>query len=147
MGIDVSFLDNNLGIYFRCHGVLTGDELRDALKRLLKKENLESFKYAFIDETPVDSYKVSAFDLLEMLKYHKHIAVSVHDDAVVAIVAPSLLGYGLARMWEIQAADIGWFTKVFRAKPEADAWLKAKMKELFDTDINFTKPVSGETFA
>jgi hypothetical protein len=55
MGVNLSYLNNKQGVLFSCYGVSTGEELKDALKRLGKKEFLENLKYAFIDESAVTS--------------------------------------------------------------------------------------------
>jgi hypothetical protein len=139
MGVNLTYLDGNQGVVFTCYGLSTGDELKDALRRVAKKESIEKLKYALIDETAVTSYVRTGFDTLDFVKLHKYISISVHDDAIVAVVAPSKEGYGLALAWEIEVAEVGWVTKSFKVKDEAEAWIKAQMKELFDTDINFTK--------
>jgi hypothetical protein len=84
-------------------------------------------------------YDRTVSDTLDFVKIHRYLGVSVPDEAIVAVVAPSLVGYGLASMWEIHVSDVGWVTKVFKAKSEAESWVKEKMKELFDTDISFAK--------
>jgi len=139
MGVNLTYLDGEQGVVFSCYGLSTGDELKDALRRVTKKESMEKLKYALIDETAVTSYSRTGFDTLDFVKLHKYISASVHDDAIVAVVAPSQEGFGLALAWEIEVAEVGWVTKSFKVKKDAEAWIKEQMKELFKTDIKFTK--------
>jgi hypothetical protein len=52
------------------------------------------------------------------------IALSVPRAPAVAIVAPSDLAFGIARMWEAFAEVTRWNTHVFRSRAEADPWLR-----------------------
>jgi len=54
-------------------------------------------------------------------------AMSPIPEGLVAIVAPSDLLFGLARMWETLAAQPGLNSRVVRARPEAIAWLEDEL--------------------
>ena len=139
MGVNLLFQDNNQGVVFSCYGVSIGSELKEALRRLSKKEFLENLKYAIIDETEVTSYIRMGSDTEDFVTIQKYLGTTVPDDAIVAVVAPLPVGYDLAVLWEKRVSVVGWVTKVFKDKTEAEAWVKEKTKELFDIDVNFTR--------
>ena len=137
MTLSVHHLDNEQGIVFLCRGILHGQELINALAEMPLSKAFKTLKYALIDETGVESIKITSKDVYDIVKYHRSLAVSLTEDAVVAIIAPSTLGYGLGRMWEALADDIGWVTKVFKTKNEATEWVKVKMGKIHKIDVKF----------
>jgi hypothetical protein len=137
MGVNLSYLDDNQGVEFSCYGVSVGAELKEALRRLGKKEFLENLKYAIIDETEVSSYIRMGSDTEDFVSIQKYLGTTVPDDAIVAVVAPLSVGYDLAVLWEKQVSVVGWVTKVFKDRAEAQTWVKQKVKDLFDIDIDF----------
>jgi len=140
VGVNLKYLDNYQGVIFSCYGVSTGEELKEALRRVVKKESLENLKYALIDQTAVTSYVRTASDTIDFVNIQKYMGISVPDDAIVAVVAPSTLGYSLASVWEMKVSEVGWVTKIFKTKEEAEVWIRAKMKDQFDIEINFVSP-------
>jgi hypothetical protein len=42
--------------------------------------------------------------------------------------------FGLSRMWEVFVDQIGWKTKVFRSKSEAELWIKELIPEFCTKD-------------
>jgi hypothetical protein len=57
------------------------------------------------------------------------IAAEINPDVVVALIASKNVMFGLTRMWEVFVDQIGWKTKVFRSKTEAEVWIKELVPE------------------
>lgn len=135
MPVQILHPDHKKGIIFRCHGLLTGKELIDGLEHLFSGNTLKNAKYAIIDEVEVESLNITNADIASIVKQHKKMAAIVTKNAVVAIIAPTFLGFGLGRVWQGLSADIHWVSKVFMSAPEADIWVKDKVKEHFDLAV------------
>ncbi len=75
-----------------------------------------------IDETEA-TLEISAAEIRTIRKQDDRLA-AVLPELVTAVVVPSDFGFGMARMWEILTERPGWSTRVFRSRPEAEAWLR-----------------------
>ena len=139
MPVDIVYLDKRHGVMFSCHGLLTGKELIDGLKELAKGDLFTTLKYAILDQSAVESFSIANADIHSVVKHHKEFSYSVPKHTVVAVIAPTSLGYGLARMWQSLVADIHWVTKVFKSDTEARDWVKESVKEHHDIQVHITK--------
>jgi hypothetical protein len=134
MPIDIKVLHG--GLRLLCRGVLTGDDLIGVHNRLLASpEVLKRSKYALVDEMAVDRLDVSTAELETVADLDKRLAAVAAAHAVIAIVAPRDLGFGLARMWEVFAEETGWETMTFRSVAEAEPWVCEKVKQNFGVDL------------
>jgi hypothetical protein len=113
------------GVYLAGTGLLTGQEILDAKTRFLREsDRLRGLHYGLIDLTAVTELRVTRDDVLEFVQVDMQIALLVPRALAVAIVAPSDLAFGIARMWEAFAEITRWNTHVFRSRAEADPWLR-----------------------
>jgi hypothetical protein len=112
-------------VYLAGTGLLTGQEILDAKTRLLREsDRLKGLHYGLIDLTDVTELRVTRDVVLEFVQVDMQIALIVPRPLAVAIVAPSDLAFGIARMWEAFAEVTRWNTHVFRSRAEADPWLR-----------------------
>jgi hypothetical protein len=137
MPVDIVRLDNNKGIVFKCLGEFHGKEFIDALKQVHNDSAFNEIKYALVDETLLDTFNVSSAEIYEIAKQTRRISSLLSKGTVIALVAPTAIGFGLGRVWEAVSCDIGWITKVFRSGDEAIAWIKERMKNEYEIDIKF----------
>ena len=91
---------------------------------LRESDRLKGLHYGLIDLTDVTELRATRDDVLEFVQVDMQIALSVPRALAVAIVAPSDLAFGIARMWEAFAEVTRWNTHVFRSRAEADPWLR-----------------------
>lgn len=56
-------------------------------------------------------------------------SAEVNPDALVAVVAPNDLEFGLSRMWQILSDETPWEIRVFRGGEEARMWIRERAKE------------------
>jgi hypothetical protein len=58
-------------------------------------------------------------------------------DVVLAIVARLEVTFGLTRMWQMRMDARGtlWETGLFRSRPEAEDWLRRRMREKHGVEI------------
>jgi hypothetical protein len=81
--------------------------------------------YWLVDLTGVTELQLSGQDFRDIVTIDRRLARRM-PAAAVAVVAPKDVAFGLARMWEILADDIGWPTGVFRDVREAEAWIRGR---------------------
>ena len=123
---------DEIGIVFDCEGVVTGQDMIQANKLLLSSpERVKKLLFGMIDQTNVTSVDFSVPDLETIAVQDKAIAAKARKGAVVAVVSPSNIQYGLARMWQALVDETGWDTMVFRSREEAEDWIKKELRENF----------------
>ena len=96
-------------------GILTEEELVDALKKHLTQDEdkFNKYRYSLADYTAVTKLDVST-EAIHRIADICISASSVNPEAVVASVADQDLIYGLARMAEMLRDGSGWENRVFR---------------------------------
>ena len=125
MPFSTEWVSEGRGVYLSGTGLLTGQEILDAKTSLLREsDRLKGLHYGLIDLTDVTELGVTRDDVLEFVQVDMQIALNVPRALAVAIVAPSDLAFGIARMWEAFAEVTRWNTHVFRSRAEADPWLR-----------------------
>ncbi len=125
MPFSTEWVSEGRGVHLAGTGTLTGQEILDAKTRLLRApDRLKGLYYGLIDVTDVTELRVTRDDVLEFVQVDMQIALIVPRALAVAIVAPSDLAFGIARMWEAFAEVTRWNIHVFRSRAEADPWLR-----------------------
>ena len=129
MAIEIRYLDDGIGVCWLGQGVVTGQDLLEASKETFKSEEiLKQIKYAVIDFTSIDKASMQTENIRAKAGMDK-IAAEINPDVVVALIASKNVMFGLTRMWEVFVDQIGWKTKVFRSKTEAEVWIKELVPE------------------
>jgi hypothetical protein len=109
-------------------GVLTGQELIQTTRDLIEAgDAVRSVRFTLVLFDEVAKVDVNAEDVRRLVEVDK-ILMSLIPRSFIAIVAPKDELFGLSRMWEMMVGVPGWETRVFRSRPEADAWLAAAQK-------------------
>ena len=139
MPMEIGDLDGGLGNLIIGRGVVTEEELVDALKGHLTqdKEKFKKYRYSLTDYTATTELDIptKAVDLIAELSKSASI---VNPEAIVAIVAEEDLVYGLSRMYELLLDETGWEIMVFRNREDAKAWIKQRVKEKYGiNDLTF----------
>jgi hypothetical protein len=108
-------------------GVLKGQEIIDATISLLTTEDrVRDIAFGLVDLVDVTRAEITTDELRQIADADKRLA-QLAPRVVLAVIAPSDLVYGLARMWEMLVEETGWTTVIVRSRAEADAWVKTKL--------------------
>jgi hypothetical protein len=136
MPVDLEFIHRGVGLLYLCDDPLTGREMSEANERLLASpEEVRGVRFALVDMRRITALEASTDELRAFAEQDRRIAAFASTGLLVAVVAEQLLAYGLTRMWEAFAIEIGWETQAFRAGAAAEAWIRTRLKEKFDIEL------------
>ena len=136
MPIHIEGRQDGAGVIYNCHGVMTIDDFFQAgIGFLAFPGEIKKWRYCIIDLTYVETMNINPDDIRAVVEQNKRIAELALPGAILAVASPKDLGYGLARMWEVLNEQVGWETRTFRSRSEADQWIQARAKEKFGLDL------------
>jgi len=76
-------------------------------------------RYGVIDHTSMEKLTLD-FQSIAWSTQDRRLAAIIPSGARCAVSAPTNLGYGLSRMWEVLSEQSGWEIEVFHSRAEAD---------------------------
>jgi len=116
-------LDAGTLLVFKGSGVLTGVEIIETTRKLVESgDAVRRVRRTLVLFDQVTKVDVSADDIRRLIEVDRSL-VELIPRTIIAIVAPKDELFGLSRMWEMMVGVPGWETRVFRSRPDADAWL------------------------
>jgi hypothetical protein len=136
MSVQLEFVQDGLGVYFRCRGDVNVQQFADANQQLMAANaKTKKLKFAIVDLAGMNPMYVASSEMEQIVQQDRQIAALLPDGVIVALVAEQNVVYGLARMWEAFAAGINWETQSFRAEDDAKAWIRTRLKEKFKIEL------------
>jgi hypothetical protein len=136
MPIQLEFLDEGLGVIYRCKGVLGLQHFSVANDRLLASPGLiRKLKYVLVDAASMEAQFFSPSEMDGIVLQDRQIASYAVPGLLVALVAEQNVVFALARMWEAFIEGIGWETKIFPSMVEAQDWVRIRVKEKFQLEL------------
>ena len=136
MPIDATLIANGQGVVYTHRGTVTADELLEITRKALARpEKVRKVLFSIIDQSDVAlSYEpMQVISHLQILD--KKLIGLMHKGFVQAIIAPSDLAFGYARMWQAMSENEGWESRVVRSRAEAVAWVRERVKARFDVEL------------
>jgi hypothetical protein len=123
MPYTIELIRDGTGMLCIGSGVATAQEVMDARRAFATwGPAMRSMTHAIIDLSAVTTIEATEGDIRGLVDYDRQLCEMV-PDLKVAVIAPSDLAFGLARMYQAHAAALSWEILVFRAAVVADAWL------------------------
>lgn len=125
MPILIKYTDDK-GVVFKGEGIVTYDDLRRANDIIYANdEKIRSIAYQLIDLSAVDGIDLSN-DELERIGQQDQNAFNINPEMRIAVIGPEDLTFGLARVWEVFACELGGqrACEIFRDEATAKAWLQ-----------------------
>jgi hypothetical protein len=133
----LKFLDNGAGVRYRYWGRVTGDDFIKANEELFSsQERFNRIRYSLIEPGQMEAIDVSASELFRIVGQDSR-ASAVNPDIVIAVCADTDLAFGISRLWELMCRTLPWEIMVFRAKADAYAWTRERVKTRFGIDVDF----------
>ncbi len=128
MPVRVNFSKDGARVEFISEGVVTGDEIIEANKKIYTRENLVRLRYKIIDRTGCTDYRVTSEDVLIIANQDKA-AAKINSNIVVLLISTTPIQYGMSRMWQAYTDDLGFHAEIFKDRKTAYAWLNAHTHE------------------
>lgn len=123
------YFDDGTGLLRIGSGIVTAEEIvAESRKLQADPERARKITHALVDFTEVTELRISLEEARQVAETSKQLA-RVAPGCVVSVAAPSDHVFGVARQWEsLVDEEAGWVTRVFRTRPEAEAWLRAQLR-------------------
>ena len=122
-------LDDGRGILRLWTGAVAAGDVTVANADYLTREDWTKLEYLIADFSGVTELQATTEDIRNIAIAEARIATLI-PNLVIAVVAPTDYIFGMARMWEVFAEQTGWIRRVFRSRPEAEAWVHELMDGL-----------------
>jgi DNA topoisomerase VI subunit B len=136
MSVQLEFVQEGLGVIFRCREEVSVQQFVDANQQLIAAiTSKKKLKYALIDLVGMFPMYVAPSEMEKIVQQDRQMAAMLPDGVIVALVAEQNVAYGLARMWEAFVAGINWETQSFRGEDEARAWIRERLKDKFKIEL------------
>ena len=128
MPVQINFLDDGEGIKFVSSGIVTGEEVIEANKKIYTREKPLRMKYEIIDRTGCTEYRVSSKDV-QIMADQDRMAATINPNFLIAVVSTTDLQYGVTRMWQAYIEDLDIKTMAFRDRKSAEQWIQEELKQ------------------
>jgi hypothetical protein len=128
MAIQVNYIDNGMGIEIIASGVVTGEDIIEAHKKIYNEVNLKKQKYQIVDRSHCKEYKVSPEQIRSIAELDKAASIT-NPDIMIALIAPTAHQFGMSRMWQAYIEESHFLTKVFNDRRSADIWIEEQLRK------------------
>lgn len=133
MPYETLYVDSGKGIHKFGTGVVTSAEvIQSGVTESMDEARVSKLRYGLIDFSKTTELKMTPEGVRQLVQVNRKAAM-LTQGAFVAVVAPSPLVYGLSRMWQIFAEDLGWNANVFDTRADALAWLRKQLAPADDS--------------
>lgn len=127
MSYEVTYIDSGKGICKCGRDVVSAAEVIQGCRDQARDEvACRKLHYGIVDFSQVTDLRMTTSDIRHLVEANRKTA-DLTPGMNWAIVATGPLAYGMSRMWQTFASDLGWQANVFHAMPEAKAWLRKQL--------------------
>lgn len=136
MAIQIRDFDGGFGVFIRGDGVVSDEEYADHMTVHLTEdiERLRGYVWSLSDYSNASSIEITP-PTLERVAGMCADAANEGVDAVVAVVVPSDVAYGLSRMFEALATFTGWTIRTFRSLHDAADWIRMTVGDRYCSEL------------
>ncbi len=118
------YIEDGQGLELFGTGIVRGSEVLQANQEMLaEEERLRAVRFSLVVFDAAAKMELSTEEIRQIVDQDRLMAEWMPDLAL-AIVAYEDLHFGLSRMWEGYVRRVGWRTRVFRSRAEAEHWLR-----------------------
>jgi hypothetical protein len=126
MPVKLKYVENGVGVEYLSEGIVTGEEVIEACKKVYAPESLLCLRYQLIDRTNCSEYNVTPKDT-EAIAFLANVAAKIKPGLIVALVSTDPLQYGMTRMWQTHMERSGYVSEIFKDRPSAEAWIREQL--------------------
>lgn len=133
MELRLEIVDAGRGVRLTTDGIVPGSLIVEAHRAILDNhlERFAACSYWFSDHSRLRALEIDADDAREVAGIGRSLA-RANPGLVVANLASGDLEYGILRMWQAHADDLGWRTRTSRDEEQLLVWLRQQLGP--DTD-------------
>jgi hypothetical protein len=128
MPVQINILQDGIGIEFISFGVVTGQEIIEANKKIYNRENLLRLKYKIIDRTNCTDYRVTPEEI-RIIAAQDIEASKINKNILILLVSPTPLQYGMTRMWQVHIESTGFQSEIFKDIESAKEYINKKFNK------------------
>jgi len=128
MPVKINILQDGMGIEFISSGIVTGNEIIEANKKVYTQERLLQLRYKIIDRSTCTEYRVST-DEIKIIANQDIEASKINKNITILLVSSTSLQYGMTRMWQVLSEDTRFKSVIFRDRQSINVYIKDKFGE------------------
>ena len=135
MPIEIKDVNNGLGCIISGIGFLGKEEYIKTMRQHLTQdsEKFSTYRYSLADWTALTSAELSS-ESIQLVAELCHQAAAVNPNMIVGSVADQDLSFGLTRMAHIRRDSTGWESRAFRARTDAEGWIRHRVTAKYGID-------------
>ena len=127
MPIELVRTPDGIGVTYAAPATLSWEAMLDADSRVRREiERNPEIRYLLIDTSEVVDLELDSA-AVQVLAERTRATLAAMPAGIVAVVAPSPVVFGVARMWEMLSERPNLVVRVTRSRPEVLAWLKDEL--------------------
>ena len=137
MPYTIRLLEDGRGILAQGSGTVTLEEIERAKQEFIRSGELKSpIAYLIVDGTGASASDFSGADIRRVAESTTRLSPSLFSPgARAAVVAPTDMLFGVARMWEVFVEGAGMEVQVFRSREDAEPWVTARGSSGEESDL------------
>lgn len=130
MPYKIEYLEEQSGIITTYWGVITDEDIyRSGREKSSQLEKIKTYRYALTDLSGVEKFDLTPEGIKDNAGISSDI-FKVNDGLLVAFVLPTVVEYGMGRIWQAYADHEGKRSQIFKTRSEAELWVTEKLKSL-----------------
>jgi len=133
MPVKINILQKGKGIEFVSSGIVTGEEIIEANKKIYTRDYLLPCKYKIIDRSTCTEYRVTPEEM-QLIADQDITASKINRDITVVLISSTDLQFGMSRMWQVLSGETGFKSKIFKDRKSAYDFIKEIFSEPNDND-------------
>jgi hypothetical protein len=127
MPIRIEYTEDRMGVILHHEGVVTSEELYDAVTQVYKDNRYPELKYWLGDRTNCTQYLPDEDCLHKIAEINKKESLR-NQGMLLALVSPKGLEFGMSRMFQAYSEEDSFEVEVFRDRPSAEKWIRDELK-------------------
>jgi hypothetical protein len=128
MPVMIEYTQDGIGVVLYHKGVVTGEELIDAITSVYKSEKYLKIRYWIGERSECEEFLIDPDHAKKIAELNK-VESKRNPGILLALVSPTDIQFGMSRMFQAFSDDSLFKTEVFRDKASAENWISKELKK------------------
>ncbi len=128
MPVRIEYTKDGIGVVLYHEGVVSGDELINAITEVYKDERYPGLKYWIGDRTGCTEFQPDTNCLQRIAELNRKESIR-NPGLLLALVASKDVQFGMSRMFQVLAEESSFITNVFRDRKTAEDWIRQELEK------------------